>query len=72
MLAQKNLIFIWLGKNCFYHTPRVCDEVLISFLDNAIDKPYISGSYGFDKGDIKADKQGIEYGNELRLRYGRL
>lgn len=28
----------------FYHTPRVGDEVLISFLDNDIDKPYISGS----------------------------
>ena len=28
----------------FYHTPRVGDEVIISYLDNDIDKPYISGS----------------------------
>ena len=28
----------------FYHTPRVGDEVIISFLDNDIDKPFISGS----------------------------
>ena len=28
----------------FYHTPRIGDEVIISFLDNDIDKPYISGS----------------------------
>ena len=28
----------------FYHTPRIGDEVIISFLDNDIDKPFISGS----------------------------
>ena len=28
----------------FYHTPRVGDEVIISYMDNDIDKPYISGS----------------------------
>ncbi|RDU61191.1 type VI secretion system Vgr family protein [Helicobacter sp. MIT 14-3879] len=28
----------------FYHTPRVGDEVIISFLDDDIDKPYVSGS----------------------------
>ena len=28
----------------FYHTPRIGDEVIISFMDNDIDKPYISGS----------------------------
>ncbi|MDY5184663.1 contractile injection system protein, VgrG/Pvc8 family, partial [Helicobacter trogontum] len=28
----------------FYHTPRIADEVIISFLDNDIDKPFISGS----------------------------
>lgn len=28
----------------FYHTPRIGDEVIISFLDEDIDKPYISGS----------------------------
>ncbi|WP_144585334.1 type VI secretion system Vgr family protein, partial [Campylobacter coli] len=28
----------------FYHTPRVGDEVIISFLDDDIDKPFISGS----------------------------
>lgn len=28
----------------FYHTPRVGDEVIISFLDDDIDRPYISGS----------------------------
>ena len=28
----------------FYHTPRVGDEVIISYLDNDIDKPYISGN----------------------------
>ena len=27
-----------------YHTPRVGDEVIISYMDNDIDKPYISGS----------------------------
>ena len=27
----------------FYHTPRVGDEVIISYIDNDIDKPYISG-----------------------------
>ena len=27
---------------------------------------------GFDKGDIVANKKGIEYGNELRLRYGKI
>ncbi|EOJ0749324.1 phage baseplate assembly protein V, partial [Campylobacter jejuni] len=28
----------------FYHTPRIGDEVIISFLDDDIDKPFISGS----------------------------
>ncbi|EAB5249439.1 type VI secretion system tip protein VgrG [Campylobacter jejuni] len=28
----------------FYHTPRIGDEVIISFLDDDIDKPYVSGS----------------------------
>ena len=28
----------------FYHTPRVGDEVIVSFFDEDIDKPYISGS----------------------------
>ncbi|MCL9821892.1 phage baseplate assembly protein V, partial [Helicobacter sp. 14348-15] len=28
----------------FYHTPRIGDEVIISFLDEDIDKPYISSS----------------------------
>ncbi|WP_300955830.1 type VI secretion system Vgr family protein, partial [Helicobacter rodentium] len=28
----------------FYHTPRVGDEVIISFLDEDIDKPYVSSS----------------------------
>lgn len=28
----------------FFHTPRVGDEVIISFLDDDIDKPYVSGS----------------------------
>lgn len=28
----------------FYHTPRVGDEVIISFLDDDIDKPFVSGS----------------------------
>ncbi|MCW1360450.1 contractile injection system protein, VgrG/Pvc8 family [Campylobacter jejuni] len=28
----------------FFHTPRVGDEVIISFLDDDIDKPFISGS----------------------------
>ncbi|EQM94576.1 hypothetical protein HRAG_02378, partial [Helicobacter bilis ATCC 43879] len=28
----------------FYHTPRIGDEVIISFLDNDVDKPFISGS----------------------------
>lgn len=27
-----------------YHTPRIGDEVIISFFDDDIDKPYISGS----------------------------
>lgn len=27
---------------------------------------------GFDKGDIAANKKGIEYGNELRIRYGKI
>lgn len=27
---------------------------------------------GFDKGDIVANKKGIEYGNELRLKYGKI
>lgn len=27
---------------------------------------------GFDKGDIVANKKGIKYGNELRLRYGKI
>lgn len=27
---------------------------------------------GFDMGDIKANKQGIDYGNELRLKYGKI
>lgn len=27
---------------------------------------------GFDKGDIAASKKGIEYGNELRMRYGKI
>ncbi|EAJ6595460.1 type VI secretion protein VgrG, partial [Campylobacter coli] len=28
----------------FFHTPRIGDEVIISFLDDDIDKPYVSGS----------------------------
>ena len=28
----------------FYHTPRVADEVIISYLDEDIDKPYVSAS----------------------------
>ncbi|PZT47179.1 type VI secretion protein VgrG, partial [Helicobacter valdiviensis] len=28
----------------FYHTPRVGDEVIVSFLDDDIDKPYVSSS----------------------------
>ena len=28
----------------FYHTPRIGDEVIVSFFDEDIDKPYISGS----------------------------
>ncbi|HFP7730430.1 TPA: type VI secretion system Vgr family protein [Campylobacter jejuni] len=28
----------------FFHTPRIGDEVIISFLDDDIDKPFISGS----------------------------
>lgn len=28
----------------FYHTPRIEDEVIVSFLDDNIDRPYISGS----------------------------
>ena len=28
----------------FYHTPRIGDEVIISYIDNDIDKPYILGS----------------------------
>lgn len=28
----------------FYHTPRIGDEVIVSFLDDNIDRPYISGS----------------------------
>ncbi|TKX32365.1 type VI secretion system Vgr family protein [Campylobacter aviculae] len=28
----------------FYHTPRIGDEVIVSFLDDDIDKPYVSGS----------------------------
>lgn len=27
---------------------------------------------GFDKGDIVANKKGIEYGNELRPKYGKI
>ncbi|EAJ4564656.1 type VI secretion protein VgrG [Campylobacter jejuni] len=28
----------------FFHTPRIGDEVIISFLDDDIDKPYVSGN----------------------------
>ncbi|WP_254414773.1 phage baseplate assembly protein V, partial [Campylobacter jejuni] len=28
----------------FFHTPRVGDEVIVSFLDDDIDKPYVSSS----------------------------
>lgn len=28
----------------FYHTPRIGDEVIVSFFDEDIDKPYVSGS----------------------------
>ncbi|ECQ5381951.1 VgrG protein, partial [Campylobacter jejuni] len=28
----------------FFHTPRIGDEVIISFLDDDIDKPYVSSS----------------------------
>ncbi|MGX2973284.1 phage baseplate assembly protein V, partial [Helicobacter sp. T3_23-1059] len=40
--STKNVLFAT-NKQC-KTTPRVGDEVLISFLDNDIDKPYISGS----------------------------
>ncbi|QOQ95420.1 bacteriophage T4 gp5 trimerisation domain-containing protein [Helicobacter cinaedi] len=30
--------------SCLYHTPRVGDEVIVSFFDEDIDKPYISAS----------------------------
>ncbi|WP_290137522.1 bacteriophage T4 gp5 trimerisation domain-containing protein, partial [Helicobacter japonicus] len=30
--------------SCFYHTPRIGDEVIVSFFDEDIDKPYVSGS----------------------------
>ena len=67
--------------NHFLHSARLC------FMNNTISslvighiveigdwlkqKSGLEGT-GFDKGDIKANKQGIKYGNELRLRYGRL
>ena len=40
------------------------------FLESAL--IYKDDGTRFDKSDIVANKQGIEYGNELRLRYGKI
>ncbi|RDU67262.1 hypothetical protein [Helicobacter equorum] len=40
------------------------------FLESAL--IYKDDGTGFDKGDIVANKKGVEYGNELRIRYGKI
>ncbi|QOR00115.1 type VI secretion system tip protein VgrG [Campylobacter lari] len=61
----------------FYHTPRIGDEVIISFLDDDIDKPFISGSlyngvntmpqYNYPRYKREIAKQTLNYLNAIPM-----
>lgn len=65
--------FIYSARYCFIKSaPQSLIGGYIVEIGDWLKQKGGGDSTGFDRGDIQANKKGITYGNELRMRYGKI